>query len=142
MIHSVRFTAVLDINVIYPIIIRDLLFWFAHYDLYTPKWSNHIFMEWKEVMLRKGIEESEADKRINTANMAFPDALVSNYESLIQSLELPDEYDVLDSLRKVGLKHRRLFALAFMKNMPFNEYPVRLINLKKTLKEDIVVDLD
>src|SRR5690554_989125 len=49
MIHSVRFTAVLDTNVIYPVIIRDLLFWFAQYDMYTPKWSSHIFDEWKSV---------------------------------------------------------------------------------------------
>jgi len=49
MIHSVRFRAVLDTNVIYPLISRDLLFWFAHYDLYTPKWSRHIFDEWEEV---------------------------------------------------------------------------------------------
>ena len=35
MIHSVRFTAVLDTNVVYPVIIRDILFWFAYYDLYT-----------------------------------------------------------------------------------------------------------
>jgi len=35
MIHSVRFTGVLDTNIILPIEIRDLLFWFAHDDLYT-----------------------------------------------------------------------------------------------------------
>lgn len=29
MIHSVRFTCVIDTNVIYPIEIRDLLFWVA-----------------------------------------------------------------------------------------------------------------
>jgi len=29
MIHSVKFTCVLDTNIIYPIEIRDLLFWFA-----------------------------------------------------------------------------------------------------------------
>ena len=82
MIHSVRFKAVLDTNVIYPVITRDLLFWFAHYDLYTPKWSVNIFEEWKEVMVRKGVEECEADKRINKANLAFPDALVKNYFGL------------------------------------------------------------
>jgi len=38
MIHSIRFTCVLDTNVILPIEIRDLLFWFAHDELYTPKW--------------------------------------------------------------------------------------------------------
>ena len=93
MIHSVKFKAVLDTNVIYPIIIRDLLFWFAHYDLYTPKWIENIFAEWKTVMLRKGISEEEAEKRIQRANLAFPDALVQNYNGLVAQLELPDEDD-------------------------------------------------
>jgi predicted nucleic acid-binding protein len=93
MIHSVRFTAVLDTNVIYPIQIRDILFWFAHYDLFTIKWSKHIFDEWENVMLRKEIPKEEIVKRIARANTAFPDALVTNYESLIDGLTLPDEKD-------------------------------------------------
>ena len=93
MIHSVKFKAVLDTNVIFPIIIRDLLFWFAHYELYTPKWSENIFIEWKDVMLRKGISNEEADKRIQKANLAFPDALVLNYQTLIDNLNLPDVDD-------------------------------------------------
>jgi len=59
MIHSVRFTCVLDTNVIYPLWVRDLLLWFAYCDLYTPKWSHHIFDEWIDVMLRKGISKDE-----------------------------------------------------------------------------------
>lgn len=93
MIHSVRFKCVLDTNVIYPIEIRDLLFWFAYYDLFTPKWSVHIFDEWKDVMSRKGISEDEANKRVERANQAFPDALVNNYSGLISNLELPDPKD-------------------------------------------------
>jgi predicted nucleic acid-binding protein len=93
MIHSVRFKAVLDTNVIHPVIIRDLLFWFAHYDLYTPKWSKHIFDEWKSVMERRGVAKEEATKRVDKANSAFPDALVDNYEGLIKNLELPDPKD-------------------------------------------------
>ncbi len=93
MIHSVRFIALLDTNVIYPIISRDLLFWFAYYDLYTPKWSNNIFDEWRDVMIRKGVSESDAINRTNKANLAFPDACVKNYESLIENLKLPDEKD-------------------------------------------------
>lgn len=93
MIHSVTFTVVLDTNVIYPIVIRDLLFWFAHYDLYTPKWSAHIFDEWRSVMHRKGVTDEIAEKRIQKAYLAFPDALVCNYESLISELSLPDEDD-------------------------------------------------
>jgi len=93
MIHSVRFKAVLDTNVIFPVVIRDLLFWFAFYELYTPKWSSNIFAEWKDVMIRKGVSEEEAEKRVNVANKAFPDALVLNYDGLIDKLSLPDEKD-------------------------------------------------
>ena len=93
MIHSVRFTCVLDTIVIYPIEIRDILFWFASYDLFTPKWSNHIFSEWEDVMRRKDISEEEIKKRVGKAQLAFPDALVDNYEPLVESLTLPDEND-------------------------------------------------
>ena len=93
MIHSVRFKCVLDTNVIYPIEIRDLLFWFAYYELYTPKWSEHIFDEWKDVMKKKGVEESVARKRVEKANLAFPDAMVCNYSPLINNITLPDPKD-------------------------------------------------
>jgi hypothetical protein len=78
---------------IYPIDIRDLLFWFASYDLFTPKWSKQIFREWENVMKRKGIPEEEIKKRLRKAQLAFPDALVDNYEPIVNSLELPDEKD-------------------------------------------------
>lgn len=93
MIHSIRFTAVLDTNVIYPIDFRDLLLWFAFDELYTPKWSQHIFDEWRSIMLRKGVDTQEAEKRILNVQEAFPDAQVLNYEALIPALELPDHKD-------------------------------------------------
>lgn len=93
MIHSVRFTCVLDTNIIVPIEVRDLLFWFEHFDLYTVKWSKHIFDEWVTVMERMDVPVAEIKKRIGWANKAFPDAMVQNYEQLIDSLELPDEKD-------------------------------------------------
>jgi len=93
MIHDIRITAVLDTNVIYPVIVRDLLFWFAHYDMYTPKWSKHIFDEWRNVMERKGVSSIEVEKRVQKANLAFPDALVQHYDPLIANLSLPDMKD-------------------------------------------------
>lgn len=122
IIHSVRFTCVLDTNVIiYPIEVRDILFWFAHYELYTPKWTKHIFDEWKEVMQRKGIGEKEISKRISGAEQAFPDAIVQNYEGLIGGLKLPDEKDnhVLAAAIKINaniiitnnLKERQIMIL-------------------------------
>ena len=83
----------MDTNILFPLVVRDVLFWFAHYDLYTPKWSKHIFDEWVEVMKRKNVPEEEIEKRIDNANRAFPDAMVRNYELLIEGLNLPDEKD-------------------------------------------------
>lgn len=85
---------ILDTNVIYPIEVRDLLFWLAFYELFEPKWSKNIFEEWKWLMLKKGIEEKEAMKRIQNANLAFPNALVKNYEFMIPKLILPDKNDI------------------------------------------------
>lgn len=93
MIHSVRFTCVLDTNVIYPVNIRDLLLWFAHFDLFTVKWSSGICAEWIKVMRSKGVDEQTIAKRIQRMDDAFPDALVENYEGLIEGLELPDADD-------------------------------------------------
>lgn len=93
MIHSVRFTCVLDTNVIYPLNIRDILLWFAHFDLYTPKWSKHVFDEWISVMERKGVSTLEINKRVENVSKAFPDAMIKNYESLIDSLTLKDKKD-------------------------------------------------
>lgn len=93
MIHSLRFTCVLDTNIIYPIDVRDLLIWFASFDLFKPKWSKHIFEEWADIMRRKEIPADEIKKRITKAQKAFPDALVENYKPLIDSFKLPDEKD-------------------------------------------------
>nr|NQU93911.1 PIN domain-containing protein [Bacteroidota bacterium] len=93
MIHSIRFTCVLDTNVMYPLWIRDLLLWFAFHELYTPKWSKHIFDEWLDVMIRKGVSHDDAIKRTEKVNEAFPDAKVTNYEPLIDTINLPDIKD-------------------------------------------------
>lgn len=93
MIHSIRFTCVLDTCVIYPIDVRDLLLWFAHFDLFRPKWSQNIFDELYKVMINKGMPEERAKIQIERINTAFPDAMVNNYEELISTLSLPDKRD-------------------------------------------------
>ena len=44
-------------------------------------------------MIRKGLNKEDAKKRISVADLAFPDALVKNYENLIPALNLPDQKD-------------------------------------------------
>ncbi len=137
MIHSIRFTCVLDTNVIFPINIRDILFWFAHYNLYTPKWSEKIFEEWKAVMKRKGVSDEEIIKRTSKASEAFPDALVLNYEPLIPTLTLPDEKDrhVLAAAIKVNAN---IIVTNNLKDFP-DEY-LDTFGLKALSADDFLTD--
>lgn len=138
MIHSVRFTVVLDTNVIYPVVIRDLLFWFAHYDLYTPKWSKQIFDEWIDVMQRKEVSGSRIESRIEKANKAFPDALVCNYEPLIEKLTLPDEKD----RHVLAAAIRADASLIITHNMKdFPEEELELYGIKAKSPDDFLTDI-
>lgn len=138
MIHSVRFKCVLDTNVIYPLWTRDLLLWFAHVDLYSPKWSENICSEWLNVMIRKGLDSQSAHKRANSINLAFPDALVENYHSLIPNLELPDIDDrhVLAAAIKTNA---HLIITNNLKDFP-NEYLAQF-GLKAKSPDDFLTDL-
>lgn len=44
-------------------------------------------------MRRKQVPNEEIKKRISNAQRAFPDALIENYETLVDALKLPDEKD-------------------------------------------------
>lgn len=138
MIYSVRYTAILDTNVLYLVIIRDVLLWFAHYDLYTPKWSEGIFDEWKRVMTDKGVEEGEIIRRINKVKEAFPDAAVENYKTLIPLLSLPDEDDrhVLAAAIKVNAN---IIVTNNLKDFP-QEY-LGAFGLYATNADDFLTDI-
>lgn len=138
MIHSVRFTCVLDTNVIYPIEIRDTIFWFAYYDLFTIKWSKHIFDEWVDVMQRKGVAKEEIEKRLDFANQAFPDALVKNYEALIEKLELPDPKDrhVLAAAIKTNAN-----VIVTLNQKHFPEERISKYGLRAITPDDFLTDI-
>lgn len=92
MIHSPKFTAILDANVLYPAPVRDLLLHLATFDLYKPKWTQTIQEEWKRNLLKKrpDLKTGQLDKTIHEMNKAFPDAGVEQYESLIATFDLAD----------------------------------------------------
>ena len=49
--------ALLDTNVLYPTVMRDLLLGAASRGLFTPLWSPRILSEWKHVAGRRGPED-------------------------------------------------------------------------------------
>lgn len=94
MAGSSRYTAVLDANVLYPALLRDLLLSLAHADLYSAKWTPHIRDEWTRNLAQ---DKPHMTAKIHSAaalmEQAVPDCLVTGYEHLIDGLMLPDPDD-------------------------------------------------
>jgi predicted nucleic acid-binding protein len=90
-----NFTAVYDACVLYPAPLRDLLMELALTDLFRARWSEAIHQEWIRNVLKNRPDLAESQllrtKAFMDANVR--DALVTGFESLIPSLELPDEND-------------------------------------------------
>lgn len=94
MAGSARYTAVLDANVLYPALLRDVLLSLAHADLYSAKWSAHIRDEWTRSLLKaRPAMREQIQASVAAMEEAIPDCLVTGYEHLIEGLNLPDPDD-------------------------------------------------
>ena len=95
MIQFSKLTALLDACVLYPAPIRDLLLYLADTGLYMPKWTDIIHEEWTRNLLlnRPDISVDQLLRTTRQMNRTFPDATVRHYETLINSINLPDPDD-------------------------------------------------
>lgn len=94
MAGSSRFTAILDANVLYPQLIRDTLLSLAVADLYHARWSQAIHDEWTRNLVKDRPElTARLPAVVELINTSVPDCLVTNYEKLVTSIELPDPDD-------------------------------------------------
>jgi len=88
-------TVLYDACVLYPAPLRDLLMHLALTDLYRAKWTEQIHEEWIRNVLKNRPdlcrEQLEHTRRL--MNQSVRDCLVTGYEFLIPSLELPDADD-------------------------------------------------
>jgi predicted nucleic acid-binding protein len=64
-------------------------------DLFRARWTDEIHHEWIRSVLenRSDLTASQLDRTRQLMNRAVPDCLVTGYEPLIQTLELPDPDD-------------------------------------------------
>jgi predicted nucleic acid-binding protein len=84
-----------DACVIYPMPLCDLLMQLAITKIYRARWSDDVHEEWMRTCrkLRPDIREDLLKRKRQLMDESVPDALVSNYNELIPSLELPDQND-------------------------------------------------
>ncbi len=92
---SHHYTALLDANVLYPAPMRDVLMQLAVTDIFKAKWSEDIHREWIDTLIRnEPHRDRTALKRMrDLMNQATRDCLVTGYEAIVPSLELPDPND-------------------------------------------------
>lgn len=90
-----NFTVVYDACVLYPNTLRDLLMELAVRDLYRAKWTAEIHDEWIRNLhknkLQLTLEKLYRVRDLMNANVR--DCLVTDYEWLIDKLNLPDPND-------------------------------------------------
>jgi len=84
-----------DACVLYPAPMRDLLMHLALTGFYTAKWSNDIHEEWINNLLKKrpDLKRRQLNRTRQRMDRHAEDALVTEYEPLIDVLTLPDPND-------------------------------------------------
>jgi predicted nucleic acid-binding protein len=89
-----RLRVLLDANVIVDAQVRDIFCRMAEAHLIDLCWSGEIIAESRRVLTeRLKLEHSKVDRLLATLGRAFPDAVVVDYEQLVNHLELPDPDD-------------------------------------------------
>lgn len=90
-----QYTALLDANVLYPAPMRDVLMQLAVTDIFKAKWSEDIHREWIDALMRNEPDRDRTalERTRDLMNRATRDCLVTGYEDLIPSLDLPDPND-------------------------------------------------
>ena len=103
-----RRVALLDANVLFPFRKRDILLRFHHAGLFRARWTERILDEWTLNLLEQKphLEPSIRSQR-HAMREHFSEAVVTGFEPLIATLELPDADDrhVLAAAIRCGAQH-------------------------------------
>jgi len=91
----VRYTALLDANVLVPYTLTDVLLRLAEAGFYRPLWSVEVLGETERTLahMDPGLESAKFRDRLAAMDRSFTDASVTGWESLVESFDLPDPGD-------------------------------------------------
>jgi hypothetical protein len=89
------FTVLFDSCVLYPAPLRDLLLQLALTDLFRARWTDDIHEEWISNLLRKrpDLTRVKLERTRSLMDIHVRDCLVTGYDSIVESLLLPDPND-------------------------------------------------
>ena len=92
---SSNYTVVFDANVLYPAPLRSFLMYLALSGEFRARWSNMIHEEWIRNLLkrRSDLDRETLEKVRDLMNSHVPGSVVTGFETLIESITLPDRDD-------------------------------------------------
>ena len=135
-----NFTVIYDACVLYPAPLRDLLMRLALTDLYRARWTNMIHDEWTRNVLkqRPDLKAKDIERTRLLMDSHVLDSLVTGFEHLIPSVELPDADDrhVVTATIHSGASLIVTFSL---KDFPPDQ--IKRYNLAAQHPDDFVIDL-
>jgi predicted nucleic acid-binding protein len=91
----VPYTALLDANVLVPYTLTDILLRLSEAGFFRPLWSTEVLAETERTLahLYPDVDSSRFHDRLAAMDLFFTDATVTGWESLLDSIELPDPDD-------------------------------------------------
>lgn len=137
---SSNYTVVFDACVLYPAPLRSLLMYLALSGQFRARWSEDIHEEWIRNLLivRKDLNRDQLNKVKSLMDKHVPGALVTNYQSLISSIQLSDKDD-----RHVvaAAIQTRAEAIVTFNLKDFPEQTLSTYGLKAIHPDDFIADL-
>ncbi len=90
-----NFTVIYDANVLYPAPLRSILMFLGMTGMFRARWTMDIHEEWIRNLLKKRDDLTRDQLEANRDLMirVIPDSIVTGYEPIIETLELPDPND-------------------------------------------------
>lgn len=137
---SSHFTVVYDACVLYPAPLRDLLMHLALSDLYRARWSDMIHDEWIRNLIanRPDLTREQLERTRTLMNSNVRDCVVSGFEHLIPTIELPDPDD--RHVVAAGI-HSGASLIVTFNLQDFPPEVVSRYNLVAQHPDDFIVDL-
>ena len=137
---SSHFTVVYDACVLYPAPLRDLLMHLALSDLYRARWSDTIHDEWTRNVLtnRPDLTQDQLNRTRHLMNAHVRDSLVTGFEYLIPSINLPDPDDRHVAAAAI---HSGASLIVTFNLKDFPAEALKPYNLAAQHPDDFIVDL-
>ena len=123
------FAVVVDTCVLYPAHLRDTLLRLAERGLFRALWSADIIDELHRNLVKAGIDSGAVDHLVGEMNGAFPDAEVTGFHSLVDSMTCdPKDRHVLAAAVRAAAAAIVTFNLRDFPGASVDPYEIEVIH--------------